>query len=173
MTGMSAEKFNKGGIVGPPPPVSPPPPISKEKKKKEPEPGLFKDSLGSLRGKEIYGGGDKEEYEKVFGIIKGTYDNILDTSGGFISSLMAGAIGLLSGNDFDENLLRYIGDRYGISAVNGMRDLSNRAKGILNQQSFNFLNVGRENLVLTMLLQAVVLKVMLMSSQSPSMARDL
>ena len=144
MTGMSAEKFNKGGIVGPPPPVSPPPPISKEKKKKEPEPGLFKDSLGSLRGKEIYGGGDKEEYEKVFGIIKGTYDSILDTSGGFISSLMAGAIGLLSGNDFDENLLRYIGDRYGISAVNGMRDLSNRAKGILNQQSFNFLRRKRE-----------------------------
>ena len=144
MTGMSAEKFNKGGIVGPPPPVSPPPPISKEKKEKEPEPGLFKDSLGSLRGKEIYGGGDKEEYEKVFGIIKGTYDSILDTSGGFISSLMAGAIGLLSGNDFDENLLRYIGDRYGISAVNGMRDLSNRAKGILNQQSFNFLRRKRE-----------------------------
>ena len=137
MTGMSAEKFNKGGMVGPPPPVSPPPPISKEKKKKEPEPGLFKDSLGIYKGKEIYGGGDKEEYEKVFGIIKGTYDNILNTSGGFISSLMAGAIGLLSGNDFDENLLRYIGDRYGISAVNGMRDLSNRAKDILNQQSFN------------------------------------
>ena len=144
MTGMSAEKFNKGGIVGPPPPVSPPPPLSKEKKGKEPEPGLFKDSLGSIRGKEIYGGGDKEEYEKVFGIIKGTYDSILDTSGGFISSLMAGAIGLLSGNDFDENLLRYIGDRYGISAVNGLRDLSNRAKGILNQQSFNFLRRKRE-----------------------------
>ena len=144
MTGMSAEKFNKGGIVGPPPPVSPPPPLSKEKKGKEPEPGLFKDSLGSIRGKEIYGGGDKEEYEKVFGIIKGTYDNILDTSGGFISSLMAGAVGLLSGNDFDENLLRYIGDRYGISAVNGLRDLSNRAKGILNQQSFNFLRRKRE-----------------------------
>ena len=144
MTGMSAEKFNKGGIVGPPPPVSPPPPISKEKKEKEPEPGLFKDSLGSLKGKEIYGGGDKEEYEKVFGIIKGTYDSILDTSGGFISSLMAGAVGLLSGNDFDENLLRYIGDRYGISAVNGMRDLSNRAKGILNQKSFNFLRRKRE-----------------------------
>ena len=143
MTGMSAEKFNKGGMVGPPPPVSPPPPISKEKKKKEPEPGLFKDSLG-LRGKEIYGGGDKEEYEKVFGIIKGTYDNILDTSGGFISSLMAGAVGLLSGNDFDENLLRYIGDRYGISAVNGLRDLSNRAKGILNQQGFNFLRKKKE-----------------------------
>ena len=87
--------------------------------------------------KEIYGGGDKEEYEKVFGIIKGTYDNILNTSGGFISSLMAGAIGLLSGNDFDENLLRYVGDRYGISAVNGMRDLSNKTKDILNRESSN------------------------------------
>ena len=61
MTGMSAEKFNKGGMVGPPPPVSPPPPISKEKKKKEPEPSLFKDSLGTIKGKEIYGSGDKEE----------------------------------------------------------------------------------------------------------------
>ena len=49
-TGMSAEKFNKGGMVGKPP-VSPPPSISKEKNK-EPEPDLFKDSLGSLRGKE-------------------------------------------------------------------------------------------------------------------------
>ena len=83
MTGMSVEKFNKGGMVGPPPPVSPPPPISKENKKKEPEPDLFKDSLGTIKGKEIYGSGDKEEYEKVFGIIKGTYDNILNTSGGF------------------------------------------------------------------------------------------
>ena len=137
MTGMSAEKFNKGGMVGPPPPVSPPPPISKEKKKKEPEPDLFKDSLGTIKGKEIYGGGDKEEYEKVFGIIKGTYDSILNTSGGFISSLMAGAIGLLAGNDFDENLLKHVGDRYGITAVNGMRDLSNRAKDILNRESFN------------------------------------
>ena len=54
MTGMSAEKFNKGGIVGPPPPVSPPPPISKEKKEKEPEPGLFKDSLGYYKGKDIW-----------------------------------------------------------------------------------------------------------------------
>jgi hypothetical protein len=137
MTGMSAEKFNKGGIVGLPPPVSPPPPISKEKKKKEPEPDLFKDSLGTIKGKEIYGGGDKEEYEKVFGIIKGTYDNILNTSGGFISSLMAGAIGLLSGNDFDENLLRYVGNRYGITAVNGMRELSNKTKDILNRESSN------------------------------------
>ena len=50
MTGMSAEKFNKGGMVGPPPPVSPPPPLSKEKKKKEPEPDLFKDSLGTIKG---------------------------------------------------------------------------------------------------------------------------
>ena len=57
---------------------------------------------------------------------------------------MAGAIGLLAGNDFDENLLKHVGDRYGISAVNGLRDLSNRAKGILNQQSFNFLRRKRE-----------------------------
>ena len=80
MTGMSAEKFNKGGMVGPPPP------LPKVKKEKEPEPDLFKDSLGTLKGKGIYGGGDKGEYEKVFGIIKGTYDSILNTSGGFISS---------------------------------------------------------------------------------------
>ena len=136
MTGMSAEKFNKGGIVGPPPPVSPPPPLSKEKKKKEPEPDFFKDSLGTIKGEKIYGGGDKEEYEKVFGIIKGTYDNILNTSGGFISSLMAGAIGLLAGNDFDENLLKHVGDRYGITAVNGMRDLSNKTKDMLNSRKF-------------------------------------
>ena len=139
MTGMSAEKFNKGGMVGPPPP------LPKVKKEKEPEPDLFKDSLGTIKGKEIYGSGDKEEYEKVFGIIKGTYDNILNTSGGFISSLMAGAIGLLSGNDFDENLLRYVGDRYGISAVNGMRDLSNRAKDILNRESSNIIGKKKDS----------------------------
>ena len=134
---MSAEKFNKGGMVGPPPPVSPPPSLSKEKKKKEPEPDLFKDSLGTMKGEKIYGGGDKEEYEKVFGIIKETYDNILNTSGGFISSLMAGAIGLLAGNDFDENLLKHVGDRYGMSTVNGMRDLGNKTKDILNRESSN------------------------------------
>ena len=137
MTGMSAEKFNKGGMVGPPPPVSPPPPLSKEKKKKEPEPDFFKDSLGTMKGEKIYGGGDKEEYEKVFGIIKGTYDNILNTSGGFISSLMAGAIGLLAGNDFNENLLKHVGDRHGITAVNGMRDLSTKTKDMLNRESSN------------------------------------
>ena len=138
MTGMSAEKFNKGGMVGPPPP------LPKVKKEKEPEPDLFKDSLGTLKGKGIYGSGDKEEYEKVFGIIKGTYDNILNTSGGFISSLMAGAIGLLSGNDFDENLLRYVGDRYGTSAVNGMRDLSNKTKDILNRESSNIMGKKKD-----------------------------
>ena len=50
---------------------------------------------------------------------------------------MAGAIGLLSGNDFDENLLKHVGDRYGITAVNGMRDLSNKTKDILNREKFN------------------------------------
>ena len=63
----------------------------------------------------------------------------------FISSLMAGAIGLLSGNDFDENLLRYVGDRYGISAVNGMRDLSNKTKDILNRESSNIIGKKKDS----------------------------
>ena len=50
---------------------------------------------------------------------------------------MAGTIGLLSGNDFDENLLKYVGDKYGITAVNGIVDLSNKTKDILNRESFN------------------------------------